>query len=142
MDNKITINENFEDSKKIRQTVFVEEQGFDPEIEFDDIDEYATHMALYLDGKPIGSGRLYETEENVFRLGRIAILKEYREMGYGKILLSEMEKKAIEKGARHLILLGQITAKGFYNKLGYKEIGDVSTEDYVPEIYMRKTVRV
>lgn len=32
------------DEKMIRETVFVEEQGF--KIEFDDIDEFATHIAM------------------------------------------------------------------------------------------------
>ena len=37
---------NSPDARAIRQSVFVEEQGF--EYEFDDIDETALHLVLYL----------------------------------------------------------------------------------------------
>jgi predicted GNAT family N-acyltransferase len=140
MDEKLTVSNNFEDCVKVRSKVFVEEQGFDKEMEFDDIDDYAEHIALYSNNKLIGCGRLYETEENIYRLGRIAILKEYRHQGNGKYLLSVLENRAIERGARHIIILGQLSALGFYHKMGYREIGDVIVEDKVPEMYMRKIV--
>ncbi|MGI6701528.1 MAG: GNAT family N-acetyltransferase [Christensenellales bacterium] len=138
---KLSVSGDFEDCKKIREEVFIKEQGIDYELEFDEIDEYATHMALCCDDRPIGCGRVYETDENIFRLGRIAIIKEFRRKGYGRYLLGEMEKKAIELGARHLVILGNIDHKDFYYKLGYKEIGDIVVEDIYSEIYYRKTIK-
>ena len=141
MDGKLTISNNFNDCAYVRTKVFIEEQGFDKEMEFDEIDGYATHIALYRNGDLIGCGRLYEVDENIYRLGRIAILKEYRNEGFGRYLLGVMEKMARDKGARHLIIQGQVSAKGFYDKTGYKVIGDIELEEGVPSIYMRKNVK-
>ena len=49
---------NSPDAKAIRQSVFVEEQGF--EYEFDDIDETALHLVLYDENdNPCATGRLF-----------------------------------------------------------------------------------
>ena len=47
-----------EDEKFIRETVFIEEQKF--KIEFDDTDDIATHIVMYLDNQPVGCCRLYK----------------------------------------------------------------------------------
>ena len=61
-----------EDEKMIRETVFIEEQKF--KIEFDDTDDIATHIVMYLDNHPVGCCRLYK-QENEYHIGRIAVLK-------------------------------------------------------------------
>lgn len=54
---------NSPDARAIRQSVFVEEQGF--EYEFDDIDETALHLVLYDENdNPCATGRLLRLHEN------------------------------------------------------------------------------
>ena len=49
-----------EDEKMIRETVFLKEQKFT--VEFDDTDNIATHIVMYLDNQPVGCCRLYKQE--------------------------------------------------------------------------------
>ena len=62
----------------VRKKVFVIEQGFSEELEFDDIDSIAYHLCIYDDNnQPIATARLFQ-EHGVYHCGRICILKEYR----------------------------------------------------------------
>ena len=45
------------EAKNIRETVFVNEQGFN--YEFDDIDDIATHLVLYTDDKAAATCRFF-----------------------------------------------------------------------------------
>ena len=122
-------------SREIREEVFVKEQNFKEE--FDTIDNYATHMVLFLDNVAIGTGRFYKENED-YHIGRIAVLKEYRTKGYGKIILQELEKKIKEVGGEKVVLSSQKQAMNFYKKLGYIETGDFYLDEHCPHIKMVK----
>ena len=67
--------------RSIRQPVFVVEQAIDAEEEFDAIDKACGHfLAVDQDSKPIGTCRL----EPSFKIGRVAVLKEWRGSGVGR----------------------------------------------------------
>ena len=70
--------EDLTDPYFIRETVFMDEQGFSEE--FDGTDSLALHLTLYLDGARAGCARLYE-EEGGWHIGRVAVLKPFRGMG-------------------------------------------------------------
>ena len=46
-----------EDAYKIREDVFIKEQGFVNEL--DEIDNIATHIVLYIDNEPVGTCRVF-----------------------------------------------------------------------------------
>ena len=52
------------EAKNIREEVFMREQGFSEELEFDDIDQTAWHIVLTSRGKPVGTGRLFVRNPN------------------------------------------------------------------------------
>ena len=126
-----------EDEKIIRETVFIEEQKF--KIEFDDLDDIATHIVMYIDNNPVGCCRLYK-QENEYHIGRIAVLKPYRGKGCGEKILLEAEKVAKEKGADCIKLSAQVRASGFYEKLGYKKYGEIYFDEYCEHIAMKKDI--
>ena len=126
-----------EDEKMIRETVFIEEQKF--KIEFDDTDDIATHIVMYLDNHPVGCCRLYK-QENEYHIGRIAILKPYRGKGYGEKILFQAEKNAKKMGADSISLSAQVRASGFYEKLGYKKHGEIYFDEYCEHIAMKKDI--
>lgn len=126
-----------EDEKMIRETVFIEEQKF--KIEFDDTDDIATHIVMYLDNQPVGCCRLYK-QENEYHIGRIAVLKPYRGKGYGEKILLNAERVAKEKGADSISLSAQVRASGFYEKLGYKKHGEIYFDEYCEHIAMKKDI--
>ena len=78
MEIQVVYEHNFADAKIVRQEVFVEEQGF--KMEFDEIDNHAIHVTLYLDKVLAGCARMYaDIEKDVMRIGRIALRKPYRQ---------------------------------------------------------------
>ena len=81
---------NSPDARLIRQSVFVEEQGF--EYEFDDIDETALHLVLYDENdNPCATGRLFF--DDCMKIGRIAVMKEYRGQSLGSEVIAYLKKK-------------------------------------------------
>ena len=126
-----------EDEKMIRETVFIEEQKF--KIEFDDTDDIATHIVMYIDNKPVGCCRLYKQEKE-YHIGRIAVLKPYRGKGYCEKILLEAEKDAKKMGADSISLSAQVRASGFYEKLGYKKYGEIYFDEYCEHIAMKKDI--
>ena len=127
-----------DDAIMIRKVVFENEQGF--EAEFDELDESnkVKHMVFYKDSKPIGTCRYY-MEDDEYRIGRIAVIKEYRGKGIGQMIVRYAEDKILEIGGRETVLSAQVRAKGFYEKMGYVGEGEIYMEEMCPHIKMRKS---
>lgn len=125
----------FKVAYKIREKVFVEEQGIDRNIEVDKFDDIATHLILYYQGKPVGTGRFYFDGKD-YRLGRIAVLKEFRGKGFGKIITSELINYALKKGVRKIVIHSQKYLEEFYKTFGFKSVGNVFIEAGIPHIKM------
>ncbi|MCH5316875.1 MAG: GNAT family N-acetyltransferase [Eubacterium sp.] len=126
-----------DEGKAIRFKVFVDEQGFQNEL--DEIDNIALHLVLYVDGTPAGAARMFtEDGGRSYHLGRIAVLPQYRKLHLGALIVEEMCKKAKELGASRCELSAQCRVKEFYKKQGFEEQGDVYLDEYCPHIYMVK----
>lgn len=125
------------EAAEIRKAVFICEQGF--ENEFDDIDGYAFHAVLFTeDNIPAACGRLYQSDGSRFIIGRIAVLKPFRRLGFGEKIVTALENKARELGGTETELSAQVRAKGFYERLGYSPFGEEYFDEYCPHIAMRK----
>ncbi|MDP9741469.1 GNAT family N-acetyltransferase [Peribacillus frigoritolerans] len=141
MDSKrITTENDLKIAFHIRKEVFVEEQGFLLEFEFDEFDTLnalSEHILVYYNEKPVGTGRL-RVVDGLGKLERICILEPYRKFGLGKIILKTLEEIAKEQGITQVKLHGQTQAEGFYKKLGYRTSSDVFMEDGGPHLLMIK----
>ena len=72
--------------RRIREEVFVREQGFQEE--FDSIDGFATHILVLSEGSPAGICRVFWDEgRQQFLLGRVAVLRPFRMKGIGAALV-------------------------------------------------------
>lgn len=125
----------FKEAFKIREEVFVKEQGIDKNIEIDRFDDSATHLILYCDGKAIGTGRFYFDGKD-HRLGRIAVLKEYRGKGLGKIITEKLIEYALRKNVEKIIIHSQKYLENFYKGFGFKSVGKVFMEAGIKHIKM------
>lgn len=123
-------------SREIRIKVFVEEQKYTLEEEFDEIDNDSLHLVLTENGKAIATARLAEISEGVFKPGRIAVLKEYRGKNIGAELLTIIIEKAKELGAKELHIGAQTYAVGFYEKFGFHTVGEEYPDGPIPHINM------
>jgi len=90
----------------VRNTVFVGEQKCDPAIEIDEKDRLSIHVYGALeDGRAVGTGRVFQYSETACKIGRLAVMKEFRGLGHGKAILNRIETEAHEHFAFDTILL-------------------------------------
>ena len=73
-------------------------------------------------------------------LDRLYVHKDFQGLGYGKIILDSLEEQAIQSGFKRIWTCVSITAKGFFERYGYKVIKrqqverkDVLLTNYVME---------
>lgn len=128
--------EAFEESKAIRLAVFVEEQGYTEEEEFDDVDLSVPHLVLFDEDKPVATGRLILQEDGTAKLGRIAVLKSYRGQHLGAKVVEELLARAKESGAKRAYVSAQEYAVPFYNRFGFKEYGKAYLDGPIPHMDM------
>lgn len=126
----------FEQSMKIRIQVFVEEQKVPIEEEQDSYDEVAQHFGVFQDGQLIGTGRLVLFEKGG-KIGRVAILPEYRGKGLGRGLIEAIVKAGRLQGIKQFELGAQLQALDFYANLGFVAEGDVFLDGGIPHRTMR-----
>jgi predicted GNAT family N-acyltransferase len=112
----------------IRRRVFIEEQNVPEEIEMDADDEHAFHALATLDGVAIGCGRMLEHGDSEVKIGRMAVLREFRGTGVGAHILRFLIDRARARGLRKAILHAQLTAEGFYLKEGFNPVGGAFDE--------------
>ena len=81
-------------ARMIRTAVFMEEQGFENEFDAQDHDSF--HFVFFEDDKPVSCARLFKssTKEGWMTLGRVAVLKSYRDRHYGLKMLQAIEAEA------------------------------------------------
>lgn len=128
-----------DDAKLIRETVFVKEQGFKEE--FDSVDLIATHIVIYSDGKSAAVGRYFnEGNSPTYHIGRVAVMKEYRGLGYGKDIMDIAEKHIKAEGGEKIEVSAQLQAKPFYEKCGYTAVGDIYYDEHCKHILMFKNI--
>ena len=117
------------DILRIRATVFVLEQGvvyIDP----DGNDKNAVQIYASVDGVMVGCLRIYQLEEGTYRIGRVAVLKEFRGLGIGNAMMKEAIQYLRERtNATKACLDAQLHAIGFYEKLGFT----LFTEEFLEE---------
>lgn len=128
-----------EDAKKIREEVFVHEQGF--ENEFDEIDEYATHIVFYEGAEAIAVCRYYTAENpGEYWVGRLAVVKKFRGKQIGSYMLEVLEENIRKEGGTRICLSAQVRAKEFYEKMGYLAQGEPYLDEYCQHVHMVKVL--
>lgn len=133
------------EAMRIRESVFVEEQGVPAELELDHHDPQCVHaLARDETGRAVGTGRLLPPESHgariVSHVGRMAVLKEWRGRGVGGALLARLIDAARERGDTEIALSAQIHAQGFYRAHGFLEEGEEFTEAGIPHRTMRRVL--
>lgn len=137
--------EDFTACMTVRTAVFVDEQGVPPEAEEDDADHLETtvHVRIDQQGACIATGRLVEETmagERVARIGRMAVLKEWRGRQLGCQIMLSLEEAARARQIRKAILHAQTHALRFYEKLGYVASGPIFDEEGIDHVFMAKTL--
>ncbi|MDR0182291.1 GNAT family N-acetyltransferase [Lysobacter arvi] len=104
------------DVRAVRDVVFVQEQGVPVDIERDALDPLSRHvLARDAQGRAIGTGRLTPDR----RIGRMAVLPEWRNRRVGEALLKALLREARELGWTEVTLHAQVPAIAFYARQGF-----------------------
>lgn len=122
--------------RAIRDCVFIHEQGISPEIEFDGLDGSAVHALLFINGEPVGTGRILKDGH----IGRIAILSDFRGEGLGSKIVLSLIEQAIKSNYERVYLGAQKHAVDFYAKLGFTPFGDEFMEAGIVHLSMEKSL--
>jgi predicted GNAT family N-acyltransferase len=123
----------------IRYAVFVKEQGISADLEIDDSDPIAEHALAFVDGQCVATARIYldEQDPSKAKIGRMAVLKDFRGQGIGTALLGEAIRVGMMQGASVFELHAQQSAVPFYAKLQFKPEGAIFDEVGIPHQRMR-----
>jgi predicted GNAT family N-acyltransferase len=117
----------------VRRSVFIEEQAIPESEEWDDVDPVASHvLALAGNRDAVGTGRLEPTG----KIGRVAVLSQYRGSGVGSLIMGHLVNQATESGFTSVYLHAQAAAAGFYQRLGFRAEGPVFDEVGIPHVRM------
>lgn len=127
----------FDDLRAIREEVFIVEQKIPEDIEFDSIDPSCHHFLARTDEHAaIGTVRLSPDG----KIGRMAVLSEWRKQGVGKSLLVTVIDKARKLGLTEVSLNAQVPLTGFYEKFGFAKLGEVFKIANIPHQAMHLAI--
>jgi predicted GNAT family N-acyltransferase len=119
---------------RIRTIVFVDGQNVPTQIESDGRDPECAHVVAEAPGGvAIGTGRLMPDG----RIGRMAVLSEWRGRGVGAAMLKALMQEARRQGHAETYLHSQSHAKAFYERHGYTVEGEEYLEANIPHVGMR-----
>lgn len=135
---------------RIRERVFVGEQGIADELERDGLDEIAWHLVAWQDDVAVGTARVLglDRDDNpvppaaskVARIGRMAVLPEKRRLGIGRRLLDAALELARDHGIESADLSAQEYVVPFYERAGFRAQGDGYLEAGIPHRYMTRRI--
>ena len=124
--------------RAIRFEVFVDEQSVPAEIEMDDRDPHCIHLLASLDNKVVGTARI--DIEQSGKVGRLAVLAEFRRRGIGRELMARCHELAERHGLSEVWCHAQEAALPFYSGLGYRITGEPFDEAGISHRKMTKAL--
>ena len=131
-----------EAATQVRDAVFVQEQGFTHDEEYDALDADALHLVICdASGVVLATARLLqepvaEGEPPTGRIGRVAVVQPVRGQGWGRQLLLVLQEQALQRGDQRLVLGAQQVAAPFYAQLGYQRTPHTYDEGGIPHVQM------
>lgn len=132
--NKIRTQEELESAFAIRRKVFVDEQGVDPKLEWDN-EDVSTHFLALLDNQPCGACRYRKTDKG-YKLERFAVLKEFRGKRVGQALVAAALDDIPDNA--DIYLNAQHDAVSLYAKFGFSVEGEAFEEAGIQHFKMVK----
>ena len=109
--------------RRLRRTVFIEEQGVDEADEVDDKDDAAIHLLATEQGHAVGTARIIVGGDTA-KIGRVCVLADQRGKGIGALLIRQAIAVLRQNPAIKTVKLGaQTHALAFYENLGFTAYG-------------------
>ena len=128
----VDFKDSFTEIEAIRTAVFIKEQHVPIELEWDEFDNDSIHILAYYKNKPVGTARLL----NDGHIGRMAVLKDYRNRNIGQNMLKYILNLAKDMSMQKIELSAQEHAVEFYKKYGFSVTSDVYLDAGIPHYNM------
>ena len=137
---KLTFNDNdFKIIRNIRKKVFTDELGISESELIDKHDKTCDHFILF-DGKnSVGSVRFTPLQKRI-KLERMAILSEFRLKKYGRSAISQLKEYYSTQGYTEIILDSIYDVRGFYQKCGFLQNGEIFKRVELEHVKMSLTL--
>jgi ribosomal protein S18 acetylase RimI-like enzyme len=88
----------------------------------------AIHLAAWLDGQAVGAGRAYFNSSGEAQIRGMAVDESRSRQGVGRAIIAELERRVKQRGATQMVLNARHTAIEFYEKCGYRVLGELPSE--------------
>jgi predicted GNAT family N-acyltransferase len=121
----------------VRAMVFCDEQGIPYDLEHDENDRTALHVLGELDGEPAAAGRMRFIGDTA-KLERLAVRKNFRGRGFGRMLTDYMIATAALRGCAKCKMHAQAYLKDFYAAHGFVVEGELFQEAGIDHYLMRR----
>lgn len=123
--------------KAVREAVFIQEQHVPFCIEWDEHDKDAIHLlAINFSDEAIGCARILKKG----RIGRMAVMPDWRGKGLGTALLDEAIKICKSLGIQTVAISSQTHAIKFYEKAGFSVTSEAYIDANIWHVDMQRTI--
>lgn len=127
--------------ERLRSEVFVTEQGITlPELDDEDLLAVQVFKLNAHATDAVATCRIFQ-EDGRWQLGRVVVAKKQRETGLGTRLMRAVHAYLRMRGVDRLRCHAQVSAKSFYEKLGYETEGEPFDEGGIQHVLMVKSLR-
>ncbi|HEX6714828.1 MAG TPA: GNAT family N-acetyltransferase [Thermoleophilaceae bacterium] len=126
-----------DEALELRRRVFVDEQRVTIDADRDGRDREAIHVVALEGGRIVGTCRLV-FDDDLARLGRMAVERDARGQGIGGAMLAEAETAARAAGATRIRLHAQTASRSLYERGGFETRGEEFIEEGIPHVTMEK----
>ena len=124
--------------RSVRDSVFGQEQKVSSVLDWDGTDPGCIHVVATDDrGKPIGTGRIQPDG----KIGRMAVLMDWRGQGVGRKMLETLLESARSQGHAQVHLHAQVHAVPFYERNGFHKVGTEFMEAGIRHINMTREIQ-
>lgn len=97
-------------------------------------------VASFEEDEMLGCCMLVQVEPGTMQLRQMAVKPGLQGKGIGRVLMQFAENIACDRGYKKLTMHARKSAAGFYEKQGYKVVGDEFTEVTIPHYVMEKSL--
>ena len=106
----------------------------------DELVEEKNHLLIgaFEEDEMLGCCMLTKLDPKTVRLRQMAVRSGLQGKGIGRVLMSFAENIARDMGNKKMVMHARESAKGFYEKQGYKTISNIFEEVTIPHYIMEK----
>lgn len=126
---------------RLRLRVYVDEQKVPLELELDEYDRSAWHLALLWQDTVVGTLRVVWEPDEVAHIGRLAIAADHRKKGLASVLIQRAIDEAINRGCRRAVLDAQTWITHLYAAFGFSVTGDEFLDAGIPHFRMVRLLK-